>query len=169
MPAPRTMMAKDAPKAAPCAMPKVDAEANGFFSRHCIAQPTVAKPIPASMAVRILGKRWLKTIIDACLLPRPNRVDRKSTRLNSSHVKISYAVFHPHLLSFPTRRSSDLGRTESCPLRNAQSRCGSQRVFQQALHRAAYRGQTNSRQHGSEDPGQAVVKNDNRCLFAAAA
>src|SRR5690606_28764042 len=36
--------------------------------------------------------------------------DRKSTRLNSSHVKISYAVFcaPPALPSFPTRRSSDL-------------------------------------------------------------
>src|SRR5690606_35793646 len=37
--------------------------------------------------------------------------DRKSTRLNSSHVKISYAVFcglHRDLPSFPTRRSSDL-------------------------------------------------------------
>src|SRR5690606_29809915 len=40
-------------------------------------------------------------------------VDRKSTRLNSSHVKISYAVFclygyHSPVHSFPTRRSSDL-------------------------------------------------------------
>src|SRR5690606_4768479 len=39
-------------------------------------------------------------------------IDRKSTRLNSSHVKISYAVFcHADirdLRSFPTRRSSDL-------------------------------------------------------------
>src|SRR5690606_34206620 len=34
-------------------------------------------------------------------------VDRKSTRLNSSHVKISYAVARAPL-SFPTRRSSDL-------------------------------------------------------------
>src|SRR5690606_11613860 len=33
--------------------------------------------------------------------------DRKSTRLNSSHVKISYAVSRA-LPSFPTRRSSDL-------------------------------------------------------------
>src|SRR5699024_1571517 len=32
--------------------------------------------------------------------------DRKSTRLNSSHVSISYAARHPH--TFPTRRSSDL-------------------------------------------------------------
>src|ERR1035441_1767346 len=41
--------------------------------------------------------------------------DRKSTRLNSSHLGISYAVFclkrsgdHRDLHSFPTRRSSDL-------------------------------------------------------------
>src|SRR5437773_1963984 len=35
--------------------------------------------------------------------------DRKSTRLNSSHITISYAVFHTRYLhSFPTRRSSDL-------------------------------------------------------------
>src|SRR5690606_9912308 len=42
-----------------------------------------------------------------------SRIDRKSTRLNSSHVKISYAVFCSirdllYLPSFPTRRSSDL-------------------------------------------------------------
>src|SRR6266511_566657 len=41
--------------------------------------------------------------------------DRKSTRLNSSHVKSSYAVFcygdHRDLHSFPTRRSSDLNRS----------------------------------------------------------
>src|SRR5437773_382174 len=40
--------------------------------------------------------------------------DRKSTRLNSSHITISYAVFCPpprHLHSFPTRRSSDLAST----------------------------------------------------------
>src|SRR5438034_483673 len=37
-------------------------------------------------------------------------VDRKSTRLNSSHTVISYAVFCDlqDLHSFPTRRSSDL-------------------------------------------------------------
>src|SRR5712692_801593 len=45
-------------------------------------------------------------------LPRKDQPDRKSTRLNSSHSSISYAVFcyavHLHLLSFPTRRSSYL-------------------------------------------------------------
>src|SRR5439155_862117 len=43
------------------------------------------------------------------------RLDRKSTRLNSSHVAISYAVFcfrdPQDLHSFPTRRSSDLRST----------------------------------------------------------
>src|SRR5699024_10660800 len=48
-----------------------------------------------------------------------NKQDRKSTRLNSSHVSISYAVFcsrsHQHILclSLPTRRSSDLNYTVS--------------------------------------------------------
>src|SRR5882757_2336292 len=44
--------------------------------------------------------------------PRPpagrSRTDRKSTRLNSSHANISYAVLPRDLHSFPTRRSSDL-------------------------------------------------------------
>src|SRR5262245_26310323 len=34
--------------------------------------------------------------------------DRKSTRLNSSHLGISYAALVPASRSFPTRRSSDL-------------------------------------------------------------
>src|SRR5690349_20765827 len=48
-------------------------------------------------------------------------VDRKSTRLNSSHVEISYAVFchhhprEPH--SIPTRRSSDLPKRRPLLLR----------------------------------------------------
>src|SRR5262245_6356006 len=54
-------------------------------------------------------------------------LDRKSTRLNSSHLGISYAVFcfadHRDLPSFPTRRSSDLA-TACWPMRIAQaSRC----------------------------------------------
>src|SRR5690554_7560080 len=34
------------------------------------------------------SKRWFEAFIDS-----PQRTDRKSTRLNSSHVRISYAVF----------------------------------------------------------------------------
>src|SRR5947208_3538607 len=49
--------------------------------------------------------------------------DRKSTRLNSSHQIISYAVFHHHLHSFPTRRSSDLQfRFVEYPMNGALSR-----------------------------------------------
>src|SRR5690606_14931069 len=55
--------------------------------------------------------------------------DRKSTRLNSSHVKISYAVFcHPRALhSFPTRRSSDLCDLIAIP-HNTNLSAGSQLV-----------------------------------------
>src|SRR2546429_838048 len=36
------------------------------------------------------GYRWISQTVPA---PRPGRTDRKSTRLNSSHGYISYAVF----------------------------------------------------------------------------
>src|SRR5437870_5686032 len=63
--------------------------------------------------------RLLRTARTRSATPRSSRTrtatccpDRKSTRLNSSHVAISYAVFcyrhRPDLPSFPTRRSSDL-------------------------------------------------------------
>src|SRR5436305_1406540 len=59
----------------------------------------------------------------ACIASSSPMRDRKSTRLNSSHVRISYAVFcsldTPALRSFPTRRSSDLrirARTPGPPL-----------------------------------------------------
>src|SRR5690606_31872543 len=50
--------------------------------------------------------------------------DRKSTRLNSSHVKISYAVFAPPLRSalLPYTRSSDLARELGGTLRTAMAR-----------------------------------------------
>src|SRR5690554_7107623 len=51
----------------------------------------------------------LKLFLIISILPMP---DRKSTRLNSSHVRISYAVFclkkkkkQKHIKSFPCRRS----------------------------------------------------------------
>src|SRR5690349_2855926 len=53
---------------------------------------------------------WRSRFLDACAQSNVVRswLDRKSTRLNSSHVEISYAVFTRALHSFPTRRSSDL-------------------------------------------------------------
>src|SRR5947207_165569 len=52
--------------------------------------------------------------------------DRKSTRLNSSHTVISYAVFPRDTRSFPTRRSSDLpgGSRPGAPGRRATERAG---------------------------------------------
>src|ERR1035438_25662 len=48
--------------------------------------------------------------------------DRKSTRLNSSHLGISYAVCSPRVLpSSPTRRSSDLP-SPGCPATGSASR-----------------------------------------------
>src|SRR5690554_1905245 len=74
-----------------------------------------AVALPPDNQPRILGRRSLlfatshaalSLLLSAFLLPAAFR-DRKSTRLNSSHVRISYAV-HRDLHSFPTRRSSDL-------------------------------------------------------------
>src|SRR5690349_17750143 len=73
---------------------------------------------------------------------RVNLLDRKSTRLNSSHVEISYAVFcfadhrDPH--SFPTRRSSDLSWSEDLEEDWAAwgwQRAGMQRAVVEALRR----------------------------------
>lgn len=69
IPAPKTIIAKDVPNAAPWEIPRVDAEASGLRKMLCIAQPTVARPIPATIAVTILGIRILNTTVDACLLP----------------------------------------------------------------------------------------------------
>src|SRR5699024_7460852 len=67
---------------------------------------SVVLSLPERMACRVPGTASSAT---STLLAKVSaRRDRKSTRLNSSHVSISYAVIHRYLLSFPTRRSSDL-------------------------------------------------------------
>src|SRR5262245_16005870 len=60
-------------------------------------------------------------------LPAPEHEDRKSTRLNSSHLGISYAVYCylRGLHSFPTRRSSDLLRSVARILRSWRCSTGS--------------------------------------------
>src|ERR1035438_4083549 len=52
--------------------------------------------------------RWGTSYASTCTAAARAYRDRKSTRLNSSHLGISYAVSHRDLPSFPTRRSSDL-------------------------------------------------------------
>src|SRR5437773_1859441 len=69
---------------------------------------TPATPTPSSQS--------LPRVIHQPTETRPNsgpRIDRKSTRLNSSHITISYAAYTSDPQSFPTRRSSDLHRAES--------------------------------------------------------
>src|SRR5437868_6876832 len=93
------------------------------------ARPSVA------LGVRQLGLAEVQPAGDGQEVGGPTGVgqqgaeeDRKSTRLNSSHVSISYAVFCfgvPHApLSFPTRRSSDLLPEQSwaCSRPNSTSR-----------------------------------------------
>src|SRR5690606_41320350 len=50
-----------------------------------------AEPVPLSSLPEEVQARYREG--DLLVLSKTNRLDRKSTRLNSSHVKISYAVF----------------------------------------------------------------------------
>src|SRR5690606_39862414 len=64
---------------------KIAAETLSFYrsllDRDPIAVPGAWQPVPAPVAQDVISQ------------PRAAETDRKSTRLNSSHVKISYAVF----------------------------------------------------------------------------
>ena len=57
LPAPRKIIAKEAPKAAELDIPKVKGEARGLRSIHCITTPATAKPAPANKAPMILTMR----------------------------------------------------------------------------------------------------------------
>src|SRR5690625_52978 len=65
-------------------------------------------PLGMTIMTRAAGPHRVGRVM--AVLGIPMLLDRKSTRLNSSHVAISYAVFCPHLAfpPFPPRRSSDL-------------------------------------------------------------
>lgn len=62
LPAPRKIMAKEAPNAAALDIPKVKGEARGFRRMHCITTPATAKPAPASKAPMIRTMRMFQTI-----------------------------------------------------------------------------------------------------------
>src|SRR5688500_14199972 len=78
------------------------------LSKGNISSPTLPSPLPFQSSFPFLFASLFQYSIQDW-----EREDRKSTRLNSSHLVISYAVFcfschHLPPLSFPTRRSSDL-------------------------------------------------------------
>src|SRR5207302_1688284 len=105
----------------------------GFRTLHPALFTRISRwPNAACAADTMLWILWRLRTSSSSDTARKRRlaIDRKSTRLNSSHVKISYAVFclkkkknsqllvtlllhsyyhHRYLPSFPTRRSSDLG------------------------------------------------------------
>src|SRR3989442_3682923 len=81
-----------------------------------------ALPISApSSTTRVArGSRWSRCETSAWTRARASTRDRKSTRLNSSHVRISYAVFclKKKKVSHPTRptcEASDLDRLRRQP------------------------------------------------------
>src|SRR5438034_1114967 len=82
------------------------------FPSSSPSSPTAA-PASAPRPVWLSGTRGNCVLCASWLKVWRDTTDRKSTRLNSSHTVISYAVFclhlqHRDLHSFPTRRSSDL-------------------------------------------------------------
>src|SRR5271157_6312924 len=62
-----------------------------FFFFLMIRRPPRSTLFPYTTLFR--SKRKRSCCARPCPLPRSRRKDRKSTRLNSSHVRISYAVF----------------------------------------------------------------------------
>src|SRR5690606_41722784 len=66
--------------------------ANRREGREVSSPQALASRVDSSRLVRLAVKRW-RWLQAKRATSRATRSDRKSTRLNSSHVKISYAVF----------------------------------------------------------------------------
>src|SRR5690606_20252386 len=100
--------------------PILNDSASKLYPRPANSPPTIQLPCLIGSSPTLAEDCGLVSTVCACapIAKPPNKrhkkvsLDRKSTRLNSSHVKISYAVYcyshHQTLHSFPTRRSSDL-------------------------------------------------------------
>src|SRR5690606_40905875 len=59
----------------------------------CTVQSTLLTGLPPSGHGAVANGWYFRDLAEVWLWRQSNRLDRKSTRLNSSHVKISYAVF----------------------------------------------------------------------------
>lgn len=73
LPAPRKIIAKEAPKADALEMPKVKGDARGLRRIHCITTPATAKPAPAAKALTILTMRMFHMIPP---IPEASKVKR---------------------------------------------------------------------------------------------
>src|SRR5699024_12049506 len=58
-----------------------------------VAPGATARTLDATAPYQVADAARLHDVVVAATRPAPGREDRKSTRLNSSHVSISYAVF----------------------------------------------------------------------------
>jgi hypothetical protein len=65
-PVPRIMTEKAAPNAAAWAMPRVKGDAKGFLKTDCMTAPELARPAPATTAVRVWGNLIFQMISSNC-------------------------------------------------------------------------------------------------------
>ena len=80
LPAPRKIMAKEAPKAAALDIPKVNGEASGLRRIHCITTPATASPAPANKAPIILTMRMFHMTPPAPLMSKVKMYLMTSTK-----------------------------------------------------------------------------------------
>jgi hypothetical protein len=68
-PDPRIMTEKAAPNAAAWEMPRVKGETKGFLNTDCITAPEHERPAPATIAVKVWGRRIFQMISSYCREP----------------------------------------------------------------------------------------------------
>ena len=78
IPPPNTIMPRAAPKAAPWETPRVEAEARGLRSTHCITAPEAARIAPISMAASTRGSRMFRMAVTCLASPPPKKTCRIS-------------------------------------------------------------------------------------------
>lgn len=96
-PAFSTTIAKAAPKAAPCDIPKVKGEAKGFLNMLCITAPDIERIIPAMIAEIILGSltfKRIKLLLSTSLLfIKADILEKEREEITSPIVKL-YVPMH---------------------------------------------------------------------------
>ena len=104
LPAPRKMMAKEAPKAAALDIPKVNGEARGLRRMHCITTPATARPAPASKAPMILTRRMFQ------MTPPAPFISKVKMYLITSTKEMLMGPFWAAMITQKTRTSKPMMR-----------------------------------------------------------